>query len=109
MAASSITGFIVNSHIGDGESITAIDANSLDGCVLDVKIRDSRGNKIMGIEELGLRNATVATFAVPPTRTIGVQVGTASTLDGDSGTGDLEEWATPFLVSPGSLTLEDDL
>jgi hypothetical protein len=109
MATSTITGFIVNSHIGDSESITAVDANSLNRSILDVKVRDSRRDEIMGIEELGLGNATVATFAVPPTRTIGVEVGTAGTLDGDSSTGDLEEWATPFLVSPGGLTFEDDL
>lgn len=109
MAASTITGFIVNRHIGDSESITAVDANSLNRSVLDVKVRDSRRDKIMGIEELGLGLATVGTFTVPPTCAVGVQVGTAGTLDGDSSTRNLQQGATPFLVSPGGLTLEDDL
>ena len=63
----------------------------------------------MGVEELGLGLAPVGTFTVPPTRTIRVQGGTTGTLDGDSSSGDLEKGATPFLVSPGGLTLEDDL
>lgn len=105
----SVTSLIVDGHIGDSKSIAAVDANSLNRGVLNVKVRDGRGGKIMGIEELWLSLATVATFAVPPTRSVGVKVGTAGALDGNASTRDLEEWTVPFLVSPGGLTLEDHL
>jgi hypothetical protein len=104
-----ITSLVVDSHIRDGETIAAVNANSLDWSVLDVKVGDSRIGKIMGVEELGLSLATVAAFAIPPTSSVGVEIGTAGALDGNSSTGDLEEWTTPFLVSPSSLTLEDYL
>lgn len=109
MTTLSISGLVVDGHISDSESITSIDANSLNGGVLNVKVGDSRISKIMGVEELGLSHATVAAFAVPPTSTVGVEIGTTGTFDGDTSTGDLEEWAIPFLVSPSGLTLEDHL
>lgn len=99
----------VDSHVRDSETIAAVDANSLDGGVVDVKIGDGRVGQVMSVEELGLGLAAVGTFAVPPARSIRVQVGAAGALDGDAFTGNLEEGAGPFLVSPGGLALEDDL
>lgn len=109
MTTLSIPGLVVDGHIGDSEPITAIDANSLNGGVLNVKIGDSRISKIMGIKEFGLSHATVAAFTVPPTSSVGVEISTAGTLDGDTSTGDLEEGTIPFLISPSGLTLEDHL
>lgn len=63
----------------------------------------------MGIEELGLGLSTTAALAIPPPSTVGVQGGTAGTLDGNLGALDLQKRAVPLLVAPGSLTLEDDL
>jgi hypothetical protein len=74
-----------------------------------VKVGDGRVGQVVSVEELGLGDTTVAALAVPPTSTVRVQVGTTSTLDGDLGALDLQEGSVPFTVTPGSLTLEDDL
>lgn len=63
----------------------------------------------MSVEELGLGLAAIAAFAIPPARAIGVQIGTASALDGDSLARNLEQRPRPLLVAPGSLAFEDDL
>lgn len=109
MTTGIITSLVVDGHIRDSEAIAAVNANSLDWSVLNVKVGDSRISKIMGVEELGLSLATIATFAIPPTSSVGVKIGATGALDGNSSTRDLEEWTTPFLITPGSLTLEDDL
>lgn len=105
----SITRFVVDGHISDRQSITSIDTDSLDGCVLDVEVRDCRVGEIMGIEELGLGHTTIASFAVPPAGSITVEVRISCTLDGDASAGDLEQGSVPFFVTPGCLTFEDDL
>jgi hypothetical protein len=74
-----------------------------------VKVGDRRVSETVGVEELGLGDTTVGTLAVPPAGSIGVEVSTARTLDGDLGALDLQERAIPLLVAPGRLTLEDDL
>jgi hypothetical protein len=63
----------------------------------------------VGVEELGLRHATVASLSVPPAGSVGVQLGATGTLDVDSSTFDLEERTIPFLVSPSCLALKDNL
>lgn len=109
VAAVAVTGGVVNGHIGDSESIAAVDADSLDGRVLDVQVRDARvGQRVRG-EELGLRLAAVAALRVPPAGSVGVQLRTGGSLDGDAVALDLEEGAFPFLVAPGGGALEDDL
>lgn len=63
----------------------------------------------MGIKELGLGLATVATFAIPPASTIRVQIGTTGALDVDLVSLDLEKRTSPLLIAPGGLALKDDL
>lgn len=63
----------------------------------------------MGIEELRLRLSTIATLAIPPTRSIGVQSGTTSTFDGNSSSRYLKQRSIPFLIPPSSLALKNDL
>lgn len=109
VAAPAVTGGVVNGHIGDGQAIAAVDADGLHGCVFDVQVRDARvGQRVRG-EELGLRLAAVAALRVPPAGSVGVQLCTGGSLDGDALALDLEERAFPFLVAPGGGALEDDL
>lgn len=63
----------------------------------------------MGSKELGLRLAAIASLAIPPARTIGVQNGTAGSLNRDVVALNLEERAGPFFVAPSRGALEDDL
>lgn len=57
MTTQSISSLVVNSHVGDSQSIAAADANSHERSVLNVEVRDSRRGKTMGVEELRLRLA----------------------------------------------------
>lgn len=63
----------------------------------------------MGVEELGLGLSAVTTLTVPPTGSIRVQISTVGTLDSNTGAGDLKQRSLPFFVSPGRLSLEDNL
>lgn len=89
--------------------VIRLDTEGLDGRVLDVQTGDSRVIQVMGIEELGLRLATVGTLAIPPalSSTVDSVVGGAS--NNDVGTRDLNEGSVPFLVSKGGLAVEDYL
>lgn len=109
MAARAVSGLVVDSHIGDSQPVTSINADRLNRGVLDVEIRDSRIGEIMRIEELGLRLAPVTSLAIPPTRSIGIQVCAVGTLNRDAGAFNLEQGAIPLLVTPGGLTFENDL
>jgi hypothetical protein len=109
VATSAVTSLVVDGHISDGQSITSVDADGLNRSVLNVEISDGGRAKVVGVEELGLSDTTVASLSIPPAGSIGVQLGATGTLDGDSRALDLEERAVPFLVPPGGLTLEDNL
>ena len=110
MATSRVTGAVVDSHVGDSETLTTVNADSLDGGVLNVEIGDAGGTgQVVGVEELGLGLAAVGSLAVPPAGPLGVQLGAAGTLDSDILALDLQERTVPLLVTPGGLTLEDDL
>lgn len=63
----------------------------------------------MRIEKLGLRLATVGALAVPVVRTVAIEDTARGALHGDVSSRDGNEWAVPFLIAEGGLTLEDDL
>lgn len=63
----------------------------------------------MGIEELGLRLATVGTLAIPPALSSTVDSVVRGTSNNDVGARDLNQGSVPFLVSEGGLTVEDNL
>jgi hypothetical protein len=73
----------INSHSCNSQTITTIDAYSLNWRVLDMQIGDSGGNQIVSIEELGLRHATVASLSIPVGSTIAIEVraGCANDID----------------------------
>lgn len=100
---------VVDGHAGDGEARGAVDADSLNGRVLNVQVGDGRVGKVVSVEELGLGDATAATLAVPPASTVGVEGGAGGSLNGDARALDLEEWSVPLGVAPGGLALEDHL
>ena len=60
-----VTGRVVNGHASNGQTVCTVDADRLDGRVLDVQVGDGRVGKVMGIEKLGLRHAARATLAIP--------------------------------------------
>lgn len=110
MAAGRVAGRVIDDHVGHGQALAAIDADGLDGRVLDVEVRDGRrARQGMRGEELGLRLAAIAALAVPPARTVRVEQGSTSSRDGDVVSLDLEQRARPFLVAPGCGPLKDDL
>lgn len=101
---------VIDGHVRHGEALAAIDADGLDGRVLDVQVDDGRGprQRVRG-EELGLVHAAVAALAVPPASSLAVEDGAAGALDGDVFAFDLEEGAVPFLVAPGCRSFKNDL
>lgn len=109
MSTPTITGTVINCHAGNSQSVDTIYTDGLDGCVLNIKVGDRRRSEIVSSEELGLRLATVATLAIPPTGAVWVQNRAAGTLDGDTIALNLEQRARPLLVTPSSCTLENDL
>lgn len=110
VAAGSVTSAAVDDHVVDVEVVGIGDADRHQRRVQDVKVVDGRRLQAMSKEELGLRLALgkIGTIAIPPSRSVGVQRGT-STVNGDRRASDAEKRASPFLVAPGSSTLEDDL
>lgn len=107
--ALAVTGRVVDSHAGNGKPVRTIDADGLDGRVLDVQVGDGRAGKVMRVKELGLRHAARATLAIPVLGTTTVEDGTGCSLDGNGLALDLQERSVPLFVTPGCRTLEDDL
>lgn len=104
-----VPGLVVNRHIGNSQTISAIDTNRLDGGVLDIQRVNGRRDKIMGIEEFWLRLAAVATLPVPPIGAVAIEIGATCASNGDAGAFDLEQRAVPFFVTPSRLAFEDHL
>jgi hypothetical protein len=109
MPAFVITGGVINRHIGDGQPIASVDANSLHGRVLNVQIRNRRVGQVVRVEELGFRFPAVAPLGIPPARPVRVELCAGGALDGDAVAFDLEERAGPFFVAPGCGAFENDL
>lgn len=63
----------------------------------------------MGVEELGLRLATIAALAIPPTTAVTVEIGAVGSGDSDVGSGDGDKGSAPFLVTKRGFAFEDDL
>jgi hypothetical protein len=99
---------VVDRNSIDGK-IIGLDAEGLHGGVLDRQTRDRRVVQRVGVEELGLGLATIGAFPVPPAGTVRVDDGAVGSLDGDVGSGNLDERAAPLLVAESSGSLEDDL
>lgn len=74
-----------------------------------MQIGDGRVDQGMGIEELGLCLASTSSFAVPPTGTIRVEIGTGRALDRDPSTLDLKQRAIPLFIAPGGLAFKNYL
>jgi hypothetical protein len=89
--------------------VVGLDAEAMDGGVVDLQTDDVRLVQLVGREELGLLLAAVATLAVPPTSTITLNLTTRVLLDGNAGSGRGDQGALPFLVAEGGGTVEDDL
>lgn len=89
--------------------VVRLDTEGLDGRVLDVQTGDGRVIQVMGIEELGLRLATVSTLAIPPALSSTVDSVVRGTSNNDVGARDLNQGSIPFLVSEGGLAVEDNL
>lgn len=100
---------VIDSHVGDGQTISAVDADCLDGGVLDVEVGDGRGDQIVSIEEFWLGGTTATTLAIPPAGAVGVEICSRGTTNLDSGPLDLEQGSSPFFIAPGCLPFKDDL
>ncbi len=91
------------------KAIGAVDAEDLNGGVLDRDALDLGVDQFVGIEELGLLLAAVTPLAIPPAGSIAIENGTGGSPDSDIGPGDGDQGARPFLVAEGSGSLEDNL
>lgn len=77
------TSRVVDSHAGDGKPTRTVDADGLDGRVLDVEVGDGRGGEAMRGEELGLRHTAGAALAVPVFGPASIENGPGCALDGN--------------------------
>lgn len=110
VATCGVTGPVVNCHAVDGQPITAIDTDSLNGSVLDVEVVDNgRAGQTVGSEELGLGLATVTSLSIPPAGTVWVELRTAGTGHSDILALNLQQRTCPLLVAPSSGTFKDNL
>lgn len=107
--ARTIASGVIDRHARDGQTIHSIDADSLNRRVGDFQVGDRGIGQVMGVEELGLGLAAVASLAIPPAGAIGIENGTAGAGDLDAAAFDLQERASPLFVAPGRCALEDDL
>lgn len=93
VATFTVTGFVVDRHARDRQSIAAIYANSLNWGILDVEIGDRGRDEIMGVEEFRLRLPAITSLSVPPTCTVRVQIRPACSFDSNSCARDPEQGA----------------
>lgn len=91
------------------DQVIRLNAEGLDGRVLNIQASDGRVIEIVGIEELWLGLSTIGSLAVPPALSTAVDGVVGSTGNDDVGAGDTDERSIPLLVAEGSLALEDDL
>jgi hypothetical protein len=106
---SAVPGAVIDGDTAQGEGLGAINAEYLDRGVLDRDTGDSRGRKGVGVEELGLGLAAIASLSVPPASPTTVEDGSRSTSDGDISSRDGDERAGPFLVPEAGGALEYNL
>lgn len=68
-----ITIGIVNSDLVHGEFASTVDAENLNGGVLDLDVLDLGVDHLVSVEELGLLLAAVGSLAIPPACTVTVE------------------------------------
>lgn len=78
---------VVDRDSTNSEIVCIIDAEDLDGRVLDIDVLDLRIDHLVGREELGLRLAAVTALSVPPAGTISIEDSSGSSLNGDARSG----------------------
>lgn len=89
--------------------VVRFDTEGLNRRVLDIQTGDRRVIQTMGVEELGLRLATVGALAIPPALSSTIDRVVGGTSNNNVGARDLNQGSIPFLVSEGGLTVEDNL
>lgn len=94
---------MIQGKIGSG-----VDAEPLDGGILDIEVRDGGLLHRMRVEELGLSLATVRALAIPPLCAVAIDDMPRGAVHGDLSTRDGDQGALPLLVAKGSSTLEGD-
>lgn len=110
VAAVAVAVGIVDSDILNSQSRSVVDADGLDGRVLDVQaLDDGVAVKLVGVEELGLVDTAVGALAVPPPATVTINQVALGTSDRDIGSGNTDQRTVPLFVAEGRGTLEDDL
>lgn len=109
VATLAVTIGVVDSDSIQSKAIGIVDAEDLDGGVLDIDILDLGVDHLVGSEELGLSLAAVGSLAIPPAGTISIEDSARSSLDSNVSSGDGDQGTVPFLVAEGGLSLEDDL
>jgi hypothetical protein len=109
VAALAVTIGIVDSDSIQSKAVGPIDAEDLDGGVLDRDVLDLGVDQLVSIEELGLGLAAVGSLSVPPAGTVSVENRTGGSLDSNVSSGDRDQRTGPFFVTEGSFSLEDDL
>lgn len=108
VTALGVTILVIKSELVDSKTVNTVDADSLNGGVLDIKIVNLGVSELMSRKELGLILATVSSVSIPPSLTTSVKHSTRA-LNGDLVSRDLHKRSLPLLVAPGSSSLEDDL
>lgn len=86
-----------------------VNTEGLDRGVENVQSLDVGVLERVGAEELGLGFATVASLGIPPSLALAIDGVTSSSLDEKIVSGKRDQWACPFFVTKGSLSLEDNL
>jgi hypothetical protein len=109
VAALAVSIGVVDGDSTESQLLGAVDAEDLHGGVLDVDVLNLGVGQTVGVEELGLLLAAVASLAVPPAGTISVELRACGSLDGDGCSGNRDQGTFPFLVVEGGGSFEDDL
>lgn len=110
VAAVAVAVGVVDSDILNSQSRSVVNADGLDGRVLDVQaLDDGITVELMGIEEFGLVDAAVRALAIPPPASIAIDHVAFGTSDRDIGSSNPDQRAVPLFIAKGRGALEDDL
>lgn len=108
MATIAITIRVINRDTVQ-KQIVRLNAERLNGCILDIETGNSRVIQAVSVKELGLGLATIGTLTIPPALTTTVDGVVGRSGDEDVGSGDADKGAFPFFVAKGGFAAEDDL
>ena len=98
-----ITSSVVNQNVGQGQMVRK-DTETLDRSVVNLKTIDVGVLHLVGIEELGLLLAVIASLAIPPTGTITLDLTTRGLVDSNGVAGNRDQRTNPLLVTKGGGT-----